>query len=636
VNQHYLYEARQMQALSLTVHIPLVCFGIAFPVLVLFAEFRYLRTGDLVYRTLARRWSRIMLALFAVGVVTGTILSFELGLLWPVWIQDFGNVFGLGFTLEGFSFFVEAIFIGIYAYGWDRLRPRTHFLCGIPIAIAGVAGSFFVIAVNSWMNHPTGFTLRDGRAVDVHPWRALFDNPMFWSEYTHMYFAAFIVCGFLLAGAYAWGFLRGRRGRYQRVAFGITMSAASVAAPLQVIVGDWAARDVAVYQPVKLAAMEGLSTTTRGAAEHLLGWYNGHAVVWGIEIPRLLSILAFHNPNAVVKGLDIVPLADQPPVNVVRFSFQTMVGIGTLLALIALIYLFLRFRRRELPWWLLLGVVAAGPLSVVALIAGWITTEVGRQPWIVYEVMRVDAAVTGASDIPIGYGALSVVYLILAVIVCLILRRLARVPLPPDLPVGLAAEGADGLRARGVHPRRDDRVHGAGGRGLRRRAVDAAGRRALGAGAADTRRGQARDGAGLGGQPRLADLRARGGLDGVPGRVRVDYLDAGRAAADRRDRHHLPRRRLRAARCRGRVPVGRVPVRAVVGAHPVRAGHGDRRDRRRAGAGRQRGGQPGDLVAEPGVGADRRARGGLLRVPGRRLPGRRLTASFARGGCRRL
>jgi cytochrome d ubiquinol oxidase subunit I len=267
VNQHYLFQARQMQALSLTVHIPLVCFGIAFPVLVLFAEYRYLRSGDPLYRALAKRWSRIMLALFAVGVVTGTILSFELGLLWPVWMQDFGNVFGLGFTLEGFSFFLEAIFIGIYAYGWDRLKPWTHFLCGIPIAVAGVAGSLFVIAVNGWMNHPTGFTLRNGRAVDVHPWKALFDNPLFWSEYIHMYFAAFIVCGFLLSGAYAWSFLRGRRGRYERTALGITMSAASVAAPLQVIVGDWAARDVAVYQPVKLAAMEGLAHTTKGAAE---------------------------------------------------------------------------------------------------------------------------------------------------------------------------------------------------------------------------------------------------------------------------------------------------------------------------------------------------------------------------------
>jgi cytochrome d ubiquinol oxidase subunit I len=469
VNQHYLFEARQMQALSLAVHIPLVCFGIAFPVIVLFAEWRYLRTGDELYRTLARRWSRIMLALFAVGVVTGTILSFELGLLWPAWIQDFGNVFGLGFTLEGFSFFLEAIFIGIYAYGWDRLSPRAHFLSGIPVAVAGVAGSLFVIAVNGWMNHPSGFTLVDGKATDVHPWSALFANPMFWSEYVHMYFAAYIVCGFLLAGAYAWAFLRGRRGRYERTALSITMSAAAVAAPLQVIVGDWAARDVATYQPVKLAAMEGLATTTRGAAEHLLGWYNGHAVVWGVEIPRLLSLLAFHNQNAVVKGLDIVPLADQPPVNVVRFAFQTMVGIGTLLALLGLVYLFLRFRRRGLPRPVLWAVVAAGPLSVVALIAGWITTEVGRQPWIVYDVQRVSQAVTGASDIPVGYGTLSVVYLVLAGIVFLILRRLARIPLPPELAEppelpGPPLRTSGGLRSRRLHPRRDGGVHGAGRR----------------------------------------------------------------------------------------------------------------------------------------------------------------------------
>ena len=428
-----------MQALSLAVHIPLVCFGIAFPALVLFAEWRYLRTGDPLYRTLARRWSKIMLALFAVGVVTGTILSIELGLLWPVWMQDFGNVFGLGFTLEGFSFFVEAIFIGIYVYGWDRLRPRFHFWCGVPIAVAGVTGSFFVISVNAWMNHPSGFVLSGGRAVDAHPWAALFGNPFFFAEYVHMYFAGYIVCGFLMAGAYAWGMLRGRRGRYERTALGISLSAAAVASPLQVVVGDWAARDVAVYQPVKLAAMEGLAQTTRGAAEHLLGWYNGHAVVWGIEIPRLLALLAFHNPNATVKGLSIVPLADQPPVNVVRFAFQAMVGIGTLLALLGLLFLYFRVRRRPLVLlgrWFYVAVLAAGPLSVVALIAGWITTEVGRQPWIVYDVMRVNAAVTGAHVIPVSYGALCLVYLLLAFAVIWLLRRFSRVPLPFDGQAG--------------------------------------------------------------------------------------------------------------------------------------------------------------------------------------------------------
>jgi cytochrome bd ubiquinol oxidase subunit I len=431
VDQDYLFQARQMQALSLGVHIPLVCFGIAFPVLVLFSEWRYLRTGDVVYRTLAKRWARVMLALFAVGVVTGTILSFELGLLWPGFMASFGEVFGIGFTLEGFSFFVEAIFIAIYVYGWDRLPPRLHFLSGIPIAIAGVAGSLFVISVNGWMNHPRGFRLEDGRVVDVEPWSALFGNTYFWHEYVHMYFAAFIVSGFLVAAFYAWGFLRGRRGRYERTALTIALSAAAIAAPLQVVIGDWAAREVADHQPVKLAAIEGLGSTTKGASEHVLGWYDGEKVVYGIEIPRMLSILAYHDPDATVTGLDSVPPDDRPPVNVVRIAFQTMVGIGTFLALLGVVYLYVRLRRRRLPRsvWFYRAVVLAGPLSLVALIAGWITTEVGRQPWIVYGVMRTEQAVTGADGIPVGYGTLVAVYLGLAGIVAWLLRRLSRIPL---------------------------------------------------------------------------------------------------------------------------------------------------------------------------------------------------------------
>jgi cytochrome d ubiquinol oxidase subunit I len=434
VDQEYLFQARQMQALSLAVHIPLVCFGIAFPTMVLFAEWRYLRTGDPLFRTLARRWSKVMLALFAVGVVTGTILSFELGLLWPEFMARFGNVFGLGFTLEGFSFFVEAIFIGIYVYGWDRLPPRPHLLSGIPVAVAGVAGSLFVISVNGWMNHPGGFALRDGAAVEADPWSALFGNSYFWHEFVHMYFAGFIVAGFIVAATYAWGFLRGRWGRYERTALTIALSAAAIAAPLQVVIGDWAAREVATAQPTKLAALEGLGQTTSGAAEHLLGWYNGHEVVYGIEIPRLLSLLAFHDLDATVQGLDAVPIEDQPPVNVVRFAFQTMVGIGTLLALLGAVYLYVRLRRKRLPRsrWFYRAAVAAGPLSVVALIAGWITTEVGRQPWVVYGVMRTADAVTGASGIPVGYGALVLVYLGLAVGVWWLLRRFRQVPLEVD------------------------------------------------------------------------------------------------------------------------------------------------------------------------------------------------------------
>ena len=302
LHQRYLLEARQMQALSFAVHIPLVCFGIAFPAMVLFVESRYLRTGDELYLILARRWSKILVALFAAGVITGTILSFEMGLLWPGFTATFGSVFGLGFAIEGFSFFMEAIFIGIYVYGWDRLSPRKHFLTGIPVAIAGFTGSLMVISVNAWMQHPGGFKLRGGKAVDVHPLAALFGNSYLWHELIHMYLAGYIVAGLLVAAAYAAGRLRGRWGRYERTALAIPLSIAALASPVQVLVGDWAARDVAASQPIKLAAIEGLYGSTRGAPEHLLGWYTGNQVKYGIEIPHALSLLAFHSWNARVRG----------------------------------------------------------------------------------------------------------------------------------------------------------------------------------------------------------------------------------------------------------------------------------------------------------------------------------------------
>jgi cytochrome d ubiquinol oxidase subunit I len=446
VHQAYLLQARQMQALSFSVHIPLVCFGIALPAIILYVEWRYLRTGDMLYRTLAQRWTRIMVALFAVGVITGTILSFEMGLLWPNFTATFGSVFGLGFAIEGFSFFIEAIFIGIYVYGWDRLSPRLHFASGIPIVVSGITGSFMVIAVNGWMNHPSGFRLVGGKTVDVHPVAALFGNSYFWHELLHMYLAGYMVTGFLLAGAYAVGHLRRYPippTRYERTALAIPLTIAALAAIAQGPVGDWAARDVASTQPVKLAAIEGLGTTTKGADEHLLGWYVDGRVKYGIAIPDLLSLLAFHNPHATVQGLDTVPPDQRPPVNVVRVAFQTMVGIGTLLGLIAVIFLFVRWRYKRLPdsVWFYRGLVLAGPLSVVALISGWVTTEVGRQPWIVYHVMLTDQAVTGANEIPVSYGALALVYLAVACGVAWVLRRLARVPMDPGQPSPSPAAG---------------------------------------------------------------------------------------------------------------------------------------------------------------------------------------------------
>jgi cytochrome d ubiquinol oxidase subunit I len=435
VHQAYLLQARQMQALSFMVHIPLVAFGIAFPAMVLFAEWLHMRTGDPLYRVLAKRWSKVMVALFAVGVITGTLLSFEMGLLWPSFTATFGSVFGLGFAIEGFSFFVEAIFIGIYVYGWDRLSPRAHFASGIPVVLAGFTGSLMVIAVNAWMNHPSGFRLVGGRAVDVHPLTALFANGYLWHELVHMYIAGYIVTGFLVAGAYAVGRLRGRWGRYERIALLIPLTIAALASPVQILVGDWAARDVATTQPVKLAALEGLGATESGAPVHILGWFTDGQVRHGIAIPDALSLLAFHDPNATVKGLDAVAADRRPPVNVVRVSFQTMVGIGTAIALLGVWFLLVRVRLRRLPEsvWFYRAVALAGPLSLVAMIAGWVTTEVGRQPWVVYGVMLTSQAVTGARGIPVAYGTLAAIYFGVAVGVFWVLRRLARVPLEiPD------------------------------------------------------------------------------------------------------------------------------------------------------------------------------------------------------------
>jgi cytochrome bd ubiquinol oxidase subunit I len=427
----YLRDASQMQALSFSVHIPLVCFGIALPSMIAYLEWRHLRSGDPLYQTIARRWTRIMAALFAVGVITGTILSFEMGGLWPGFMSTFGGVFGLGFAIEGFSFFMEAIFIGIYVYSWRRLAPRTHLLCLVPIVIAGFTGSLMVISVNAWMQHPSGFSLVRGRAVDVHPLAALFGNSFLWNELVHMYVAAYIVAGFLLAMPYAIGRLRGRWGRYERTAFAVPATIAAVASPVQILIGDWAGRDVATAQPTKLAAIEGLAHTTRGAAEHLLGWYVNGTVKFGIAVPKLLSLLAFHNPDATVQGLDAVPLSQRPPVNVVRVSFQLMVALGTAFAVLGVVMLVVRYRRRRLPSqrWFYVAVAACGPLSVVALIAGWFVTEVGRQPWVVYRVMTTSEAVTRARSVPVSYAALVLAYVLVGAGVAWMLRRLARAPL---------------------------------------------------------------------------------------------------------------------------------------------------------------------------------------------------------------
>jgi cytochrome bd ubiquinol oxidase subunit I len=412
--------ARQMQALSFAVHIPLVCFGIAFPAMMVFVEGLWLRTGDKTYKALAKRWSKVALVLFAVGVVTGTILSFEFGLLWPNFTATFGEVFGIAFGLEGISFFVEAIFIAIYVYGWDRLSDRAHFLTGLPIIVSGFTGSFNVIAVNGWMNDPTGFHIVGGKVVDPRPWTALLNDNM-WHELIHMYLAGYLVAGFITAGVYAYAWSKGRRDRYHRTGLVVALSFAALAAPVQIVVGDWAGRTVAERQPVKLASFEGLQKTTKGAPFSVGGL---------IEVPRMLSLLAFHDPNATVKGLEIVPPQDRPPVTIVRISYQTMISIGTGLALLGAWFFVIWLRRHRLPRsvWFYRAVMAAGPLALVALISGWVTTEVGRQPWIVYKVMRTEQAVTSVNGLAVGYVFLIVVYVGLGAAVYWLLRRLTSRP----------------------------------------------------------------------------------------------------------------------------------------------------------------------------------------------------------------
>lgn len=444
VDQPDLFYARQQMAFSLGSHIVLACIGMSVPFMVVLAEWKGRRTGDLVYVTLARRWAKVMGVLFAVGAVSGTILSFEFGILWPRWMGRFGAVMGLPFAIEGFAFFLEAIFIGIYLYGWDRLPPRVHLWAGLPIGIAGVASAFFVVAANGWMNDPTGFTIdAKGNVTHVDPWAALFNSAL-WPEAIHMILAAFIVGGCLLAAPYAWAMLRGRRTRYERVGLLLPLTFAMIAAPVQIVVGDWAARHVAVHQPAKLAAMEGLYATTKGATLHLGGVYIGNKIVGGIPIPDGLSFLAFHNPHAVVQGLETVPAADRAPVNVVRTAFQLMVMIGTAMLGLGLWMLLAWRKRRSIPRsrWFLWAALISGPAAVAALECGWVTTEVGRQPWIVWQVMRVKDAVTDAPNIRFGYYLLIAVYAVMALFSVIVLRRLTSTPLPAELVESLASEPA--------------------------------------------------------------------------------------------------------------------------------------------------------------------------------------------------
>jgi cytochrome d ubiquinol oxidase subunit I len=410
--------ARSQMGSSLGFHIILACFGIAFAAVVMTAEWIGIKRGDAAAMLLARRWSKVMAVLVAVGAVSGTVLSYEMGLLWPGLMGRFGAAIGFPFSLEGIFFFLEAIFVGVYLYGWQRLPPWAHWWSGMPIVVFGILGALSVVAANSWMNSPAGYTLTHGKITSVDP-VSVFFNASTPYETAHMVLAAYMVVGFVIAGVYAVGLLRGRRDRYHRLGFAIPFTIAGILAPLQVMMGDIIARFIANNQPVKFAAMEYVLTTQRDAPEWLGGILINGQVYFGASIPSFDSILVGFNPHTKVIGLNSVPASQQPPLpTLIHLSFDVMVGIGMFLFMLAAWQAWWWFfhRRLLLTAWFLVPAAVSGVAAVVAMEAGWVVTEVGRQPWIVYKVLLVSQAVTPSGGVTVTLGVMLVLYAVLTLV----------------------------------------------------------------------------------------------------------------------------------------------------------------------------------------------------------------------------
>ncbi len=415
--------------ISLGFHIVFAVLGVGLPVLLAAAEGLGIWRRDQAWMALAQRWAKAFGILFAVGAVSGTTLSFELGLLWPRFMAFSGSIIGLPFTAEAFAFFLEAIFLGLYLYGWRRLSPLAHWLCVLPIVASGAASAWFVVTANAWMNTPAGFQTRDGQLVQVNPLAAMF-NPSTPTETVHMLVSAYAITGFVVASVYAAGMLRARRDSLHRRALPIALLLAALATPLLGITGDASARFVAKAQPAKLAAMEAQFQTERGAPLHIGGIPDPATATTccAILIPKGLSWLAFFDPNAVVKGLDDFPAADRPDPVPVHLAFQLMVFSGVALGGLSLWYWGLACFTRRFPTgrWLLRAVMAAGPLSVLGMEAGWIVTEMGRQPWIVYGLIRTADAATSAPALGLTFVIFIGIYLALGVTCARLLLLLAR------------------------------------------------------------------------------------------------------------------------------------------------------------------------------------------------------------------
>ena len=435
-----LLAARAQMAVSLGFHIIFAEVGIAMPLMMVLAEWRWRRTGDAAYLELAKRWAKGTAILFAVGAVSGTVLSFELGLLWPAFMREAGPIIGMPFSLEGFAFFTEAIFLGVYLYGWDRISGRAHLVAGALVALSGVLSGIFVVIANAWMNAPTGFEMVGGHPVNIDPLGAM-ANPAAFSQTLHMTIAAYAATGLAVGGIHAMLLLRPRTGAtdpplraFHQRALALSLAVGVPAAILQPLSGDVSARFVARWQPIKLAAMEGQFETERGAPLRVGGWPDEAtaSTPFALEIPYALSLLAFHDPDAEVRGLSSFPRDQWPPVRIVHIAFQVMVGLGSAMAVASLWACVVALRRRR--WWfgeardrwLLVALATVSPFGFLATEAGWVVTEVGRQPWIVYGVMRTSDALTPMPGLAISLVLVTLLYCGLgAVVVWLLWRQIA-------------------------------------------------------------------------------------------------------------------------------------------------------------------------------------------------------------------
>lgn len=418
--------ARLQMAFSLGFHIVFACIGMVMPFFMTVAHFYWLKTKKVVYRDVTKAWSKGVAIFFATGAVSGTVLSFELGLLWPKFMEHAGPIFGMPFSLEGTAFFIEAIALGFYLYGWNRINPWFHWATGVVVGISGLLSGILVVAANAWMNSPAGFDYIDGQYLNIDPVKAMFNDAWF-SQALHMCVAAFVSTGFAVAGVHALMILKGKNVKFHSTAFKIAAVFGTVAACLQPISGDISAKDVAKRQPEKLAAMEAHFHTERKAPLIIGGIPDtaNKTVDYAIRIPGLLSFMATGDFNGEVKGLDQIPKDEQPPVAVTHYAFQIMVGLGMVMVLIAILYFIALWKKKE--WldkrWLLKLFVFATPLGFIALEAGWTVTEVGRQPWIIRGIMRTADAVTPMPGIAYSFYLFTAVYISLSVIVSLLLFR---------------------------------------------------------------------------------------------------------------------------------------------------------------------------------------------------------------------